>query len=230
MVSSGANLLKNQENQTHPEAGSAIIWIFIMIALFAALSFMISDGSRTGGASIDKEAARLNASELINYVRTVKDAVQALRINGCDDADISFANPVYNVAAHIPDPGTAPADNSCHVFNSSGGKLNYKNLSSVKVLDEGQGAIFVTLNIEDIGTTADDLVFVVDDLPAATCEAINFQLHNTQSSFQAGFGALLESTEDITAANCANCVKKTAACAYDTGDDNYNFYSVLVVR
>jgi len=35
---------KTQINQ----AGSAIIWIFIAIALFAALSFAVSDGTRFG--------------------------------------------------------------------------------------------------------------------------------------------------------------------------------------
>ncbi len=230
MVSSDVNPVKNQENQESAQAGSAIIWVFIVIALFGMLTFMMSQGSRTGGQNIDRETADLAAGEILNYARTVKSAIQRLRINGCDEADISFANLDYNNAAHIPNPGTAPSDESCHVFESNGGNIRYENFDAVRVITDTKQAIFVTLNIEGIGTTADDLVMVLDSVAETACKKINQQMNNTDMAYVGDFGALLETGEDLTAANCADCIRKTAGCAYDTGNNNYNFYYVLIAQ
>jgi len=74
------------------ERGNVIFLILIAIGLFAALSFSFSKGNRGSTTIIDKEQATLIATEIINYARSIKNAVHELQINGCDDTEISFEN------------------------------------------------------------------------------------------------------------------------------------------
>lgn len=103
------------------ERGSAIIWVFIMIGLFAALSFAISDGSRSGEGTISKEQADLASTEILDYASAIKRAVQELQINGCSDTEISFEN---GVVSGYSNPNS-PSDESCHVFKPNGAGLRY---------------------------------------------------------------------------------------------------------
>ena len=109
------------QNGQDNERGSAIIWILIMVALFAALNYAVSRGSRSGGATISKEQAAVAATEIIDYARLVKQTVQTLQINGCSDTEISFEN---TKVAGYTNPN-APSDNSCHIFDLAGGGINY---------------------------------------------------------------------------------------------------------
>jgi len=113
-------LLRYARNDDQHEKGSAIIWILIAIALFAALNFAITQGSRSGGATISKEQAALAATEILDYGRAIKQAVQTLQINGCSDTEVSFENNVVAGYEHTP-----PARDECKVFHPAGGGLNY---------------------------------------------------------------------------------------------------------
>jgi len=103
------------------QAGGAIIWIFIMIALFAALNYAITNNSRSGVSNISDKQAELAASEILDYSNSIKRAVHELQINGCDDTEISFQNAVIGGYSNP----NSPSDNSCHVFHSNGGGLQY---------------------------------------------------------------------------------------------------------
>lgn len=116
-----------QKHNRHGERGNVLIIIFIAIALFAALSFAVSDMMRGGSPnSISKETAKLAADEIVDYARTVRQAVQNIRIsNGCEDTQISFEKAPFDGSDAGYVNASAPSDNSCHVFNLSGGSINY---------------------------------------------------------------------------------------------------------
>jgi len=109
---------KKQDFIRNSEKGSVIVWILVAIALFAALNYAVSKGTRSGATTITKEKAAVAASEIIDYGRALKQAVQTLQINGCSDTDVSFQNAVVAGYSHI-------ADTSCHVFHPNGGGMNY---------------------------------------------------------------------------------------------------------
>ena len=104
------------------QRGSAIVWILIMVALFAALTYTMSEGSRTGESQLGDQQAGLAATEILDYGRNIKNAVQQLLINGCSDTEISFENDV--VAGYTN--ANAPTDKSCHVFHPNGGGMRYQ--------------------------------------------------------------------------------------------------------
>jgi hypothetical protein len=121
--------LKNHKNQGLPylhqvnEAGGAIIWVFVMIGLFGALSFAVNQGSRGGAASLSEKQAELAASEILDYARNIKNAVRMLQINGCDDTEVSFDQAFVSGYSNP----NSPTDESCHVFSNNGGGLRYQS-------------------------------------------------------------------------------------------------------
>lgn len=104
------------------ESGNVLFIILVAIALFAALSFAISNMMRSGNAeAISEQRASILADEILAYARDIRQTVQNLRIsNGCEPEDISFENSVVAGYTHSP-----VADDKCKVFHPSGGGLSY---------------------------------------------------------------------------------------------------------
>lgn len=131
------NMIKNSlrpKPKTKPasEKGSALVFIFITIALFAALSFTVGEMLRGEGSpeQISSEKAKLVIGEVLDYGIKLRQVVQTLRISGACETDmISFTRTGADGYEHSP----AAAD-SCKIFHSSGGGLNYTE-PSASVLD-----------------------------------------------------------------------------------------------
>jgi len=226
---------KNQESCC--ECGSAIIWIFILIALLGALAFAMTQGTRTGEGTVSRETASLSASEIIDYARAIKSGIQQLRINGCNDTDISFDQ---SFVTGYNNSSTPVTDNSCHVFDGNGAGVNWQNTGNIG------GTIGFTGDevITSVGTGAADLVFKWQGLPVAVCESINDKYD-------------LSVATNPPATNSTTCDISTAACKFDgdyaatdtidngagefdgimsacynenDADTNYVFYQVLIPR
>ncbi len=105
------------------ESGNIFFYILLAIVLFAALSYVASQGNRGNTSTLTDQQAKLAAQEIIEYGQTVANAVQKLRLRGCTDTQISFENDVVSGYGNV----NAPTDNSCHVFKIEGGGLNWAN-------------------------------------------------------------------------------------------------------
>ena len=106
--------IKNLQN------GNALFLILIAVALFAALSYAITQSGR-GGAGIDKETAEIRAAAAIQYAAQMRATIQRMQlINGCTDTEISFETTAW-------DDGNEPlyvhssSRPACEVFSSEGG-------------------------------------------------------------------------------------------------------------
>lgn len=176
------DFLKNQASAPSlprkGECGSAIFWIFIMIALFGALTYAMSRGTRTGESSLNSEKNRLYVTEIQEYARAVREAVHQLKINGCSDTKISFQN--SKVSGYTN--GGAPSDKSCHVFEPDGGGLMYKGaetewLDSAYEAQSGYRQVFFNgaLGVREVGTDnyTDDLLLIVPFVSQDICLLIN---------------------------------------------------------
>ncbi len=167
---------KNQADSSPNEQGSIIIWIFIFVALFAALSFTVSQGSRTGGENLSREKATLAASEILDYATALKRNIHELQINGCSDTEISFENAFISGYSNT----NSPADNSCHIFDLNGGGLKYIEFSidnfdtTYSAQSDYQENVFSgNVAVEGVGTTAQDLVLIIPYLRESICTEIN---------------------------------------------------------
>ena len=165
--------MKNQgRTRLHQQAGSALILVFVMIGLFAALSFAYVQSSRTGASQLTNQQARLAATEIIQLGQNMKQVVQTLRINGCKDTEISFeGEPTTGFNYTNPQsPGV-----ECEVFDFNGGALQW-NKSSI---DEGIWMIIGIHCYEGIGSTAacspdtTELELNLIDIPDSVCIEIN---------------------------------------------------------
>lgn len=113
--------MKNQGFR-YSERGGAIVWIFIMIALLAILTFAATRGNRGGISNMDNEKTDLSSSEILSFANGVREGVRALKIKGCADTHISFETGLTGVGYNNPN---APTDESCHVFKNTGAGLSF---------------------------------------------------------------------------------------------------------
>ena len=245
MNRSGAKHQKNQDIERLPEkrlseTGSAIVWIFIMIALFGALSIAISRGTRTGQSDISEEQARLYATEIIGYGRTLKNAIQEMQINECNDTEINFDN--ATVAGYTN--AGAPSDDSCDVFDLDGAALRW--LSPPDNANDGSdyfftGALYVDNIGSDSGTAADaDLLIVLPNVTVGVCEQINKLIGVTSSAATvADTGDADYSGSKFTGTYSAGDqlggpLAGFAAGCFEGGgtpaSGTYHFYQVLIAR
>lgn len=114
-------------NLKQAERGNAIIWIFIAVGLFAALSYTFVQSSRTSTSVITDAQAQVYAQETIAYGNELKQAVKRLLLRGCSDTEISFEN---NVLGQYNNPNS-PVNKRCHVFDKNGGGMRYNPPESI---------------------------------------------------------------------------------------------------
>lgn len=151
------------------QSGSAILWVLVAVALFAALNFAFNSSSRTSTSFLNDAEADAYANQIIQYGNEVKAAVKRLQLRGCSDTEISFEN---SSVAGYTNPN-APSDNSCHVFDIAGGGLSWREFNSLFTGD---------IQFENIKTSSAELVLQVTDIGNETCQKINISLGTNNAS------------------------------------------------
>lgn len=233
------------------EQGNALLWILICVALFAGLSYAVSQNTRGGSTHIMEQKADLAASEILDYGRSIKGVVQQLQINGCDDVEISFEQ---TFASGYANPN-APTDESCHVFQSNGGNLNYqapsedwldKDFNSTLLTNGRYGKLYFHggYPVENIGSAEPELTLLINFVEKNLCMTINETLNiqnlstdapgdtvdapTENSEFDGVFGNTITNKigDDVN----GYLTGKTAGCWKNTDNDVYQFYQVLIAR
>jgi len=241
------------------EAGSVIFYILIAIALFAALSFAVSNMMRGAPSDIGKEKAAIYADEILDYAAGIRKAVQMIRVsNDCADTDISFANSFVAGYEHTP-----VADDGCKVFHGDGGGMsyveplaavldssfsangNYRNLvfsgnNCVEALPDGD----ISTCYSD-GLDNEELILFYPFIKKSICLAINEKLGISNPSDDApvdsgcAFGGAKFSgsyTETYSLGSSSGELDgKSVGCfRHNSGcapiPNSYNFYQVLIAR
>ena len=157
----------NLEKFKKTEKGNALFLILIAVALFAALSYAITQSGR-GGGGIDKEQALISASQITQYAAGLRTTVTRMSITGTTLLDFDFTTPA---------PGGATA--SDQVFHSSGGGAIEQDppvgASAYKYLVPATATTGYFIN--GIGGDTSPDIFVVteptDSLGENVCEEIN---------------------------------------------------------
>ena len=170
----------------HTQRGSVFFYILMAVVLLAALSYAASRGSRTGASSLTDQQAKLAAQEIIDYGNTVANAVQKLRLRGCADTEISFANDTYTSygGTILQTNGhniNSPSDGSCELYKSSGANINSWEIPmsssfewSISNGNSNYGVINVRYSaIPGIGSSEQDLILVGIYLKKDVCLKIN---------------------------------------------------------
>jgi hypothetical protein len=207
--------------------GNALFLILIAVALFAALSYAITQSGR-GSGSIDKENALIASSQLTQYPAALRTAITRMVITGTavtaltfDTADTS-ANGVFSTNGGGSISQTPP---------SSSGATIWHYISAPSATN----GWFV----EGIGTTAPEVIAYATGLNLATCTAINRglgfattapQTQATAVTFPTGSEGLpTQAPSNAKAAgNTFSANTNQPFACYNNGSSVYVYYHTLV--
>ena len=162
------------------ESGNVLFLILIAVALFAALSYAVTQSTRTGGGSGDNETALISSAQLTQYPATIRTSVVRMIISGADITSLEF---------NAPDQFSNLLSNAVGVFHPSGGGATYSQ-SPGDMMATGNPGTWVfnaeneilylgTTNEAALGTPLDTTVDVIAFLPGITqtlCSRINDEL------------------------------------------------------
>lgn len=110
---------------TSNENGNVLFLILIAVALFAALSYTVSHSGRNQNP-MNRESAKLNATQVLTFANRVKTAVDRLRISGCQENQLDFGNTIWTSVDETTDlvpvghNPNAPASGECNIFHYNG--------------------------------------------------------------------------------------------------------------
>lgn len=183
--------MKNQaQRPLNTQSGSIFIWIFVMIALFGALSYAMTQSSRSGASNLTGEKVKMAATEIVGFFNTTKDAFNNLVINGCDPLAISFNSTEYvryNGTAVNTAPPSSPAN--CALFDSPYGvkAVSFEKYGSSAYTGTGTNPLPGSLNVRyadvaNVGSTQHDLNIAFTGMDLQICVAV-LNLVANQSSF-----------------------------------------------
>lgn len=163
--------------KTTNQKGNVLFLILIAVALFAALSYAVTQSSRSGGDA-SRETNILNAAQLTQYPTSIRTAVLRLVIDGYQDTNILYANPASIVTGSASEP--------YQVFATIGGGAIYQNaptdmMQSGGVNPTGRWYINMNFEIPELGRTniaglqGNELIAFLPGITESVCTRINLE-------------------------------------------------------
>ena len=160
-------------NKRH-EKGNVLFLILIAVALFAALSYAVTQSSRSGGDA-SRETNVLNAAQLTQYPTSLRTAVLRLIIDGFQDTGI-----LYN------EPGNLTASVELEVFSSIGGGAVFQRAPREMMDQDGPNPVgewFINMDFEvpELGRSVpadiagNELIAFLPGINESVCTRINME-------------------------------------------------------
>jgi len=167
------------------QKGNALFLILIAVALFAALSYAVTQSGRSGGG-VDKEQAIISASNFVQQMNYIRTEIQRLYL--MDEVDqIVFDASAYNASNtyYLPD-GTDGTGRTVGLFNATDSSVPFVPPSS-DILKTPNAAWIYFYNMRvkeggiDRGTADRDEVLATVLSSETVCRQINKGFHGTDS-------------------------------------------------
>ncbi len=231
------------------ESGSVIIWIFIAVILFAALSFTVSNITRTGSPGQMDELANMRATDIMQFAGAVQRGIRFMSINGVAESEICFHADNWGHNNYEYNPQCT--FNRNRVFHPEGGSIAFQEAPPdwlevslpQPANDAGTWVFSARFEVEDVGTDGGggdtvaanaDLVMAIAPIKIQICESVNSLLgYNPAPPTVAAstyddlatnefVGTFADTTERIGALGRERCVRDPAG---------YNvYYKVILAR
>lgn len=232
----GRQMKTNHERKS--ESGNALIYVLIAIALFAALTFVLSrqaDNGDTGGISEDK--ASLYATQLISYATQAKQSIDQMLFSGADIDDLDFTPP-DDAGFNAGDPG----DRIYMVYHPDGGGLIPGKIPSEAIQEEDSDPepgwyLGKFSNVDWTATANDDVILVAYQIRPEVCQKINDKMGiGTIPSITSAIKLVMidedsygtGSNTDLTTDSgeiCPECHDRGSLCVQEGGI--YAFYTLV---
>lgn len=155
-------------------SGNVLFLILIAVALFAALSYAVTQSTRSGGGDASAEKSQTEAATLLSYASLVRQGYQRMKvINGCS----AYDNPDYN--GFRGDPNIYPG--KCNIYDKDGGGVPYNVYPSTSPLyttgpttGEGRSVDFITMFVHGVGSASGaEVELVIYNINSDICKAVN---------------------------------------------------------
>jgi len=164
--------------KTYNQKGNVLFLILIAVALFAALSYAVTQSSRSGGDS-SRETNILNAAQLTQYPTSIRTAVLRLVIDGFQDTNLLYNDPA------VPGGFTATSE-PFEVFATIGGGAIYQDAPSGVMQLGGVntgGTWFINMDfeVENLGRNVtgniagNELIAFLPGITESVCTRINLE-------------------------------------------------------
>lgn len=224
-------------SKARSNAGNAVIFVLVGIALFAALSYSFMRTGKQGQGNFNAQNAKLRAQALMSYGASIETAVNKLRAKGCSESQLSFEPTPFDGSDTAYVNASSPSDQSCHIFSASGGRVS-------RALSDGNGDWYYLQKVRIYGlgdSSKPDLLALYTPVDYQTCITINaglglstdgipLQENDTNASQVTNktFKGDLSSTSNATLdSNYIN--KQPKACGRFT-DGDYFYYHAAIIR
>lgn len=215
-------------------AGNALWFVLLAIALLAALTVTISRSSDTTDQGNDFERRRVQVSDILRYSSNIATITEQMRIRGLSENDISFQN--GTTAANYTNANCG--DTGCLVFNAEGGGATYKNFPAS--INNGDWIFSGANDISSVGTTAPDLIMILPEVDQSICSHINTEMGIAgipQDALKADIGNIYTGGFSNPGETISAAPGKRTACFQGFQDENgtdisakFYFYQVLIAR
>lgn len=158
-------------NIKQTQKGNVLFLILIAVALFAALSYAVTQSSRSGGDA-GRETNMINSAVLTQYPAALRTAVMRLVIDG-----VAVNRQQFNK----PDPLDTDIVDRLAVFNPSGGGAVYQEAPSDIMNDGSPGVWSFNMDFEVTGLGAtgtaglpdNELIAFLPNITESVCQKIN---------------------------------------------------------
>lgn len=233
------------------ERGNVLFLILIAVALFAALSYAVTQSTRSGSGTADKEKSLLSSASMTQYPTALRTSIIRMVLGGTDVTDIVF---------DAPAGFSGVSDLAAAVFHPTGGGAVYQQAPADLMSGGSQGTWYFNANWDIVqigidGAGGNDLIAFLPGLNSNVCRQLNEELSISNSGCTSADGAVpdLDSStteanirdnfeegdtfptgdqENLANASCGAFTGQPSGCFYDTvtNSGEYVFYSVLLER
>lgn len=245
--------MSNNQIKRQSERGNVLFLILIAVALFAALSYVVTQSTRSGGGSTEREKNILSSAQMTQYPTALRTAIIRQVLGG-----VAIENVLFNA------PGTFGASTNLEVFHPSGGGATYQQ-APADLSAGGNSGLTWTYNGEfDVpgigldGAGGNDVIAFLPGVSSGICRQVNEELGINVSGCTAGAtfpssvpmvanattalvdtnmitGYTFPTTDRPDITGPAGCVtvfdRQASGCfAENTPSTRFTFYSVLLER
>ena len=178
------------------EKGNALFLILIAVALFAALSYAVTNSGR-GGSGIDKERADILAAQIMQEISMWQSHVQRLKIvSGYDQVLFNDSAPTDSGTCYSGDTTVSPCK-TIGLFSQESGlsaPFTSKDIQEAAYYTNNKwnwGSRQYRVNGSELGTVLPDIIINIDGVVDTVCEALNKRLNGvaTASSLAVATGS-----------------------------------------
>lgn len=201
------------------ESGNVLFLILIAVALFAALSYAVTQSTRSGAGDTASETNLISSAQLTQYPAGVRTSVVRMLINGVAVDDLLFNSPSdFGGTGVIPEGD--PLEQRA-VFHPQGGNATYQNApldvlsipaTPIAGYEDGQWYYNAEVQIQNIGLTStasnagNDIVAFLPYVTTGICRRMNEEV---------GITSTIPTDADVTLALIAKTIEDVSSPSTD---------------